>query len=203
MNNQAQGNGHPPVPPAGAQGAGQGATPPAAQPAQPQPVAPQAAPAPATPVGAQPVAAQPAADTPPTPPAPVVIDPNATGTLNIGGDKHYFVIPPHPNTQFDEEYFLKLLEGSISLTLGEKQKVIDAIPRLSIEQINELIKIFEEEKEKFKELESQYGDDVAKLKQQREAEFKIAESRQEEESEADEEAAAAEELKRKLMGGGR
>ena len=152
--------------------------------------------------GAQPPAAQPGAAAPAgqQPPAPVKIDPNATGTLSKRDD-HYFVIPPHPNTQFDEENFITLLEGSISLTLAEKQKVIDAIPRLSIEQINELIKIFEEEKAKFKELESQYGDDVAKLKQQRESEFKIAESREEEMSEAEEEAAAAEALKRKLMGG--
>lgn len=152
------------------------------------------------------------AGTPPVPPqnqpasaggdqaAPVKIDPNATGTL-AARDESFFKIPPHPNTQFDEANFLSLLEGSISLTLAEKQKVIEAIPRLSIEQINELINIFEEEKQKFKELESQYGDDVAKLKQQRESEFKVAESRQEEASEAEEEAAAAEALKRKLMGG--
>lgn len=134
------------------------------------------------------------------PPAPIQIDPNATGTLS-GRDAHYFVIPAHPNTQFDEENFLKLLEGSISLTLPEKQKVIDAIPRLSIEQINELIKIFDEEKEKFKELESQYSDDVAKLKKQRESEFTVAEVNQEEESEAEAEAREAEALKRKLLGG--
>lgn len=125
-----------------------------------------------------------------------------SGALSAGqGGTHHFVIPPHPNTTFDEGYFLTLLEGSISLTLEEKQKVIDAIPRLSIDQINELIKIFEEEKQKFAELEAEYGDDVAKLKKQRESEFELAKTKEEELSEAEAEAAEAEALKRKLMGG--
>jgi hypothetical protein len=110
----------------------------------------------------------------------------------------HFVIPPHPKTTFDEKNFLTLLEGSISLTLEEKQRVIDAIPRLSIEQINELIKIFEEEKVKFAELEKEYGDDVKKLKAEREKEFDMAETKKEEMSEAEEEAAQAEALKKQL-----
>ncbi len=87
------------------------------------------------------------------------------------------------------------------MTLEEKQKVIDAIPRLSLEQINELLKIFEEEKQKFSELESEYSDDVAKLKQQRESEFKLAAVKKEERSEAEDEVAEAEALKKKLLGG--
>ncbi|WP_321490399.1 hypothetical protein [uncultured Hyphomonas sp.] len=109
-----------------------------------------------------------------------------------------FVIPAHPNTTFDEARFLTLLEGSISLTLEEKKRVITAIPRLSIEQINELISIFEEEKVKFTELEKEFGDDVAKLKQQREKELEMEKIRVEESSEADEDAAAAEALKAKM-----
>ncbi|MCF7917543.1 hypothetical protein K9L27_00870 [Candidatus Gracilibacteria bacterium] len=115
--------------------------------------------------------------------------------------KHIFLIPPHPNTKFDEESFLTLLEGSISLTIEEKQRVVDAIPRLSIEQINELIKIFEEEKQKFSELEKEFSDDVAKLKAEREKEIQMAEVKKEEMSEANSEAAEAEALKRKLTGG--
>jgi len=112
--------------------------------------------------------------------------------------KSHFVIPPHPKTTFDEKNFLILLEGSISLTLEEKQRVIDAIPRLSIEQINELIKIFEEEKVKFAELEKEYGDDVKKLKAERQREFTLAEDKKEELSEAAAEAAEAEALKKQL-----
>ena len=121
-----------------------------------------------------------------------------SGNAGNAAKKHHFVIPPHPKTTFDEEYFLNLLEGSISLTLEEKQRVIDAIPRLSIEQINELIKIFEEEKVKFAELEKEYGDDVKKLKAEREKEFEMAETKKEEMSEAEKEAAEAEALKKQL-----
>lgn len=203
------------VPPAGQTPGGAGAQPQGQsagqqvpmQAAQPvNPVAPvQQTPAP-VPQPAQPVptAAQPATTQPAVPAAqqPIQAQPAPTGTLATGqGGQHHFVIPPHPNTQFNEEYFLTLLEGSISLTLEEKNKVIEAIPRLSIEQINELIKIFEEEKQKFSELEAEYADDVAKLKQQREAEFKMAEVKKEELSEADAEAAEAEALKKKLLGG--
>ena len=116
----------------------------------------------------------------------------------VKGAGSTFVIPPHPNTSFDETQFLSLLEGSISLTLEEKKRVIDAIPRLSIEQINELINIFKEEKLKFAELEKEFGDDVKKLKQQREKELEIEKIREEESGEADEDAAAAEALKKQM-----
>ncbi len=130
---------------------------------------------------------------------PVVPDPNArTGQLGKR-DGHIFVIPPHPNTVFDDENFLTLLEGSISLTMEEKQRVIDAIPRLSIEQINELISIFEEEKVKFAELEKEFADDVARLKAEREKEMARVEDKKEESSEEAEAEAAAEAL-RKQMG---
>jgi len=120
-----------------------------------------------------------------------------SGTLPARG-KRIFTLPPHPNTTFDEENFVTLLEGSISLTLEEKKRVVDAIPRLSIEQIDELVKIFEEEKEKFSELEQEYAEDVAKLKQQREKEIKMAEVQQEEAVKSEDEAAEAEALKKSL-----
>lgn len=129
---------------------------------------------------------------------------NPAGTQDDGGTSgspvgsSLFVIPPHPNTTFDEAQFLILLEGSISLTLEEKKRVIEAIPRLSIEQINELIGIFEEEKVKFAELEKEFGDDVAKLKQQRVKELEIEKIREEESGEADEDAAAAAALKAQM-----
>ncbi len=145
---------------------------------------------------------QPTPPTPPTPPTDQANppDPNArAGQLGVRG-KHIFTIPAHPNTTFDEENFLILLEGSISLTMEEKKRVIDAIPRLKIEQINELIKIFEEEKQKFSELEKEFSDDVAKLKKEREKEIHMGEIKQEEQTESVSEAEEAEALKRKLMG---
>ena len=148
------------------------------------------------PTGGQPVTqggAQPAGQQPAVP-----VDPNArTGQLGKR-DGNLFVIPPHPNTQFDEANFLTLLEGSISLTMEEKQRVIDAIPRLSIEQINELISIFTEEKQKFAELENEFADDVAKLKAEREKEMELTEMKQEEAGEEAADRAAAEALKRQM-----
>ena len=103
-----------------------------------------------------------------------------------------FVIPPHPNTTFDEANFLTLLEGSISLTIEEKQRVIDAIPRLKIEQVDELLSIFTEEKQKFSELENEFSDDVKKLKEEREREIIRTEEKKEEltETEGDQDEAA-------------
>jgi len=145
---------------------------------------------------AQSAGQQPAGAQPPQPAPPA--NPNDRSGQLGKKSGHIFVIPPHPNTTFDDENFLTLLEGSISLTMEEKQRVIDAIPRLKIEQINELIKIFEEEKQKFAELEGEFAQDVAKLKAEREKEISLHENKQEEqaESSADEEEAAA--LKKQL-----
>lgn len=58
----------------------------------------------------------------------------------------------HPLTTFDEVNFLDLLEHSLSLNVYEKKRVIDAIPTLSQFQIDELIKVFDDEREEFKKL---------------------------------------------------
>jgi len=101
-------------------------------------------------------------------------------------------IPPHPNTHFNEQEFLKLLAGSISLTINEKRRIIEAIPQLSQFQIDELIKIFTEEKGKFMELEKKHADEIAELEskhaeswQDLEVKAEEDEAKQDEESEAD------------------
>ncbi len=111
---------------------------------------------------------------------------------------HIFTIPAHPNTTFDEENFLTLLEGSISLTMEEKKRVIDAIPRLKIEQINELISIFTEEKQKFSELENEFSDDVKKLKEEREKEIIRTEEKKEELAESEGDQNEAERIKKEM-----
>lgn len=58
----------------------------------------------------------------------------------------------HPLTVFNEANFLELLEHSLSLNIYEKKRVIDALPTLSQFQIDELIKVFEDEREEFKKL---------------------------------------------------
>ena len=58
----------------------------------------------------------------------------------------------HPLTTFEEVTFIDLLEHSLSLSTFEKKRVIDAIPTLSQFQIDELIKVFEDERVEFRKL---------------------------------------------------
>ena len=58
----------------------------------------------------------------------------------------------HPLTTFDEATFINLLEHSLSLSTFEKKRVIDAIPTLSQFQIDELVKVFEDERVEFRKL---------------------------------------------------
>ena len=107
-------------------------------------------------------------------------------------------IPPHPNTQFDEQVFVQLLAGSISLTLNEKKRIIQAIPQLSQFQIDELIKIFEEEKGKFAELEKKHAEQVRELEAQHANSMQDDTLKQEEDAKRAEEQQQAEDLKKQL-----
>ena len=106
-------------------------------------------------------------------------------------------IPPHPNTKFDEKKFVQLLAGSISLTFGEKKKIVEAIPQLSQFQIDELIKIFEEEQVKFTELEKKHAEQLADLEKQHSSP-EAAKAKAEEESKKAKEAKEAEDIKKSL-----
>ncbi len=75
----------------------------------------------------------------------------------------YTLISVHPLTEFDEIYFIDLLEHSLSLSVMEKKRVIDAVPTLSQFQIDELHKVFEDEREEFKKLLSKEGDVIRDL----------------------------------------
>lgn len=75
------------------------------------------------------------------------------------------VVPEHPNTTFDEQLFLTLLRGSISLTRDEKWRIIQAIPKLSQFQVDELQKILDEERRKFSELSPKHLVQLMKLEQ--------------------------------------
>lgn len=107
-------------------------------------------------------------------------------------------IPPHPNTKFDEQKFVMLLAGSISLTITEKKRIIDAIPQLSQFQIDELMKIFEEEKEKFSELEKKHSEQIAELEKKHASSWQDLESKAEEDKKKEEEAKKAEDIKKQL-----
>lgn len=125
--------------------------------------------------------------------------------LGIGGVGSFatsITVPAHPNTTFDEMYFLKMLSGSISLTKNEKRKIIDSIPKLSQFQIDELIKIFEEERRKFAELDEKHQVKIRELQGQQAEDWKDLEMAEQQEGKSEEDAAAAEALKQQLMGGG-
>lgn len=80
--------------------------------------------------------------------------------------------PPH-NLQFDEDYFYTMLAGTISLTLDEKRRVIEAIPRLSQIQIDELIRILEEEKGKFSQLDIKHEYQLRAIEKQHALEWEV------------------------------
>ena len=63
----------------------------------------------------------------------------------------------------DENYFLDLLKNSLSLSVLDKQRVIDSVSILTQFQFDELIKVFLEEREKFRELIKEHPEDIKKL----------------------------------------
>ena len=90
---------------------------------------------------------------PPTPPPrPKTPNDNLIGKFMV-----------HPLTTFDEKNFMDLLEHSLSLSTFEKKRVIDAIPTLSQFQIDELVKVFEDERVEFRKLMPTEGEIIKGL----------------------------------------
>ncbi len=106
-------------------------------------------------------------------------------------------IPPHSLT-FEEFYFLKLLSGSISLTIDEKKKIVQSVPKLRQEQIDELIRILEEEKSKFIELSPKHGDQLKKLELKHHQEWQDYEMENRSQNKASEDQAKADEIRKQL-----
>jgi len=73
--------------------------------------------------------------------------------------------------EFNAEDFSDLLKFSLSLNTMEKKRVVDAIPTLSQFQIDELTKVFTEERVKFKDLAKEHPDDIKKLVAKQQAEW--------------------------------
>lgn len=86
----------------------------------------------------------------------------SSGIDRLSSTSKFIKIQEH-RLNFDEDKFLTLLAGSISLTADEKIKIVNSIPKLSQHQVDELIRIFEEEKQKFTELSIKHGDEIKKL----------------------------------------
>ncbi|MEK9132516.1 MAG: hypothetical protein AAB606_02305, partial [Patescibacteria group bacterium] len=106
-------------------------------------------------------------------------------------------VPPH-SLSFDEQYFLHLLAGSISLTKDEKIRIVESIPKLKQTQVDELVRIFEEERKKFAELGEEHVPQLEKLAKQHYEDWMDIEMKQEQTSKADEDQRKAEELRRQL-----
>jgi len=117
-----------------------------------------------------------------------------TSTLNNDN----ILVPAHPETQFDEQSFLTLLRGSISLTRDEKWRIIQAMPNLSQFQIDELQKILEEEKKKFSELSPKHLLQLQKLEQKHSEDWKDLQSVTVQEGAKQEEQNQAEEIRKQL-----
>ncbi|MDP3975476.1 MAG: hypothetical protein Q8P95_01015 [bacterium] len=123
--------------------------------------------------------------------------------LGIGAVGDYatsITCPAHPNTTFDEQYFLKMLSGSISLTKNEKKKIVESISKLSQYQIDELIKIFEEERRKFAELDEKHQVKIRELQQKQIEDWRDLELEEKQQGQKGQDEAAAAALRAKLMG---
>lgn len=117
-------------------------------------------------------------------------------TATLTNDK--IVVPAHPETNFDEQLFLTLLRGSISLTRDEKWRIIQAIPKLSQFQIDELQKILEEEKRKFSELSPKHLLQLQRLEQKHSEDWKDLQAVVVQQGARQEEQAQAEEIRKQL-----
>lgn len=106
--------------------------------------------------------------------------------------------PAHPNTTFDEQKFLMLLRGSISLTRDEKWRIIQAIPKLSQFQVDELQKILDEEKRKFSELSPKHLAQLQKLEQKHAADWQDLQSISVQAGVKQQDAGQAEEIRKQL-----
>jgi hypothetical protein len=108
------------------------------------------------------------------------------------------VVPTHPETTFDEQRFLNLLRGSISLTRDEKWRIIMAIPKLSQFQIDELQKILDEERIKFSELSPKHLLQLMKLEQKHGDDWKDLQAITAQQSAKADESAQADAIRKQL-----
>ncbi|MEQ1849087.1 MAG: hypothetical protein ABL890_00670 [Candidatus Peribacteraceae bacterium] len=102
-------------------------------------------------------------------------------------------VPSHPDTTFDDLQFLTLLRGSISLTRDEKWRIIQAIPKLSQFQVDELQKILVDERAKFQLLSPKHLRHLMQLEKKHSEDWKDlqsvfvqSEARSKEQDQADE-----------------
>ncbi len=109
-------------------------------------------------------------------------------------------VVPNPELKFESQEFLELLAGSISLLYEEKQEILRMLPQMKQEQMDQLLTILKDEKNKFNELVEQHKEEMvqAKQKQMEEAKVQLQNSAAEEQARRAQEQQAAEDLLRGL-----
>ncbi len=110
----------------------------------------------------------------------------------------HITVPAHPQTQFDEQVFLCYLRGSISLSRDEKWRIIQAIPKLSQFQVDELQKILDEERRKFSELSPKHLAQLQKLEQKHAQDWKDLQAAAVQQVAQQQEAAQADDIRKQL-----
>lgn len=120
------------------------------------------------------------------------------GSITAALTNDNLAIPTHPETAFDEQTFLTLLRGSISLTRDEKWRIIQAVPKLSQFQIDELQKILDEEHRKFSELSPKHLLQLMKLEQKHAEDWKDLQTVAVQQNAQDEAQNQADEIRRQL-----
>lgn len=106
-------------------------------------------------------------------------------------------LPTHETT-VDDQLFLRLLAWSISLSIDEKKKIVENFWSLSQYQVDELIKIFQEEKDKFSALDEKHKKQLRTLEKQHSAAWDAWELEVEQWSEAEVEEDEAEDIRKSL-----
>ncbi len=93
-----------------------------------------------------------------------------------------------------------LLAGSVSLMKDEKKRIIEAVPRLTQEQVDELIRILEEERQKFSDLDVQHKPQLDSLEAKHAQEWAELEMEMTADERAQEESSQAEQIRKQLEG---
>lgn len=120
------------------------------------------------------------------------------GTIAVTLTNDHIVVPAHTETTFDEQRFLTLLRGSISLTRDEKWRIVQAIPKLSQFQIDELQKILEEEKFKFSQLSPKHLKHLQQLERKHTEDWKDLQASFVQQQAKKQEASQADDIRKQL-----
>lgn len=84
--------------------------------------------------------------------------------------KHLTVLPTTMPT-VEEPRFYTLLGASISLSLEEKQRIIEAVPKLQPNQLTDLMRILDEEQRRFAAMSQKHDEQLTKLRRRHQTEW--------------------------------